>query len=347
MRFFTLYLFLVTVGNSFGQMTELNFDFSCKGTTTGFQSVKVIYNRSQNQLLGLVQSGASNKSTEIVCANLADSLAAYFRDSTSQALKTPLVVVLNEFFLNETHSTGNETGRLRLFMQLFTSNSADQFTELMTIDTIYTNTGRDVTKALLRSVSDQFCLLSKQAFQLAGQQVPAEITRYSYQDLLVLDSLEKHKLPMYTTSHAQAGIYRNYTQFKLNKPEPVAELEIDERKSGIQVYTWDEKHKKRTKLRPDGLFAVSDGTMLLRATGLGFYKMMKEGDDFFYWRPRPNYASSGTAPLFMSIMFGAVGGLAAGAIQANSKESNQWLLQKVNYRKGNSVPVSWVYGKPK
>ncbi|MCX6214791.1 hypothetical protein [Spirosoma sp.] len=347
MKIFTLFVLLLTVGNSFGQMTELKLDVSCKGTTTGFQSVKVIDNRSQNQLLGLVQSGASNKSTEIVCLNLIDNLATYFMDSTSRAVKMPLVLILNEFFLNEAHGNSSETGRFRLSMQFFVENSADQFTELVTVDTIYTNTGRDVTKALLRSVSAQLCILSKQVSQLAGQQTPSDLTKYSYQNLLVLDSLEKRKLPMYSASGPQAGIYRNYNQFKLNEPEPAIDLEIEERKNGILVYAWDEKRKKKTKLLPDGLFAVSDGTTLLRATGLGFYKMIKEGADFYYWRPRPNYANSGTAPLLMGVMFGAVGGLAAGAMQASSKENNQWLLQKVNYRRGNSVPVSWVNGKPK
>jgi hypothetical protein len=347
MRLSLFYLFFLALGNTFGQTIDLKLDFSCKETTAGLQSVKVIDNRSQNQLIGLVQSGSFNKSREIVCGNLADSLATYFTDSTNGAQKTTLVLMINELFINEIHGTSTETGRFRLALRFFTMKAADQFTELITIDTTYTTTGVDVTKKLLRSVSSQFCILSQQIAQLARKQEPSDLTSYSYQNLLVLDSLEKLKLPMYSASQARAGIYRNYTQFKMNEPETGSELEFEERKNEIRVYAYDEKRKKKTRLLPDGLFAVSDGTTLLRATGLGFFKMSKQGSDFYYWRPRPNYASTGSTPILAGIMFGAVGGLAAGALQSTSKENNQWLLQKVNYRKGNSVPVSWVNGKPK
>ncbi|ADB41954.1 hypothetical protein Slin_5992 [Spirosoma linguale DSM 74] len=324
-------------------MRELALDFSCKEKSQGFQSVKVIDTRSQNQFLGTVQNGAFNTSTEIVCMGLTDSLAAYFTGST---LNTPLVITLNEFFVNELRGSTSEIGRFRLAARFFTANAPDQYNELITIDTIYTTKGGDVTKKLLRSVSEQFCVLAQQVTSLARQKTLSDTATYSYQDLLTLDSLEKMKLPMYRDNQPKAGIYRNFRQFVMNEPEPAVELTIEERKNMTLVYALNEKRKKKVKLLPEGLFAVSDGTILLRATGLGFYKMVKKGSDFYYWRPRQSYSSSVPVPL-MGMGYGAVGGLIAGAMQAASKEDNRWLLQKVNHRRGNSVPVSWVNGKPK
>ncbi|WP_338876995.1 hypothetical protein WBJ53_15165 [Spirosoma sp. SC4-14] len=345
MKLIYVFFFFCIINQTYGQQKELELIHNCQGRLSGFATVKVIDKRdsSGKQMIGIVQKGALNKPVKVVFnGELTDSLAAFFIDQSANSNPLPLVLILNELFISEAIDNMTEIGRFRLSLRLFIGKQSDQYSEIVAIDSLYTVKGLDVTKKLLRSISEQFCKIS----QLAAEKQPildTDAEKYTFKQLHYLDSLEKMKLPMYQTDHPSVGLYKNYKEFKQNTPGVTAELSIEERKNGFRVYIWDEKRKNKTKLPSTGLYAVSDGTTLLRATPLGFFKILKKGGDFYYWRPQVNKSHHSLVPA--AYMYGALGGLVYGLIEAASAGNNKWLLQKINYRKGSAAPVSWTTAK--
>jgi hypothetical protein len=74
-----------------------------------------------------------------------------------------MVFILNELFMNENTRDIPENGKLKLSARLFLENESGKYSEILAVDSIFTVKGFDVTKKLFRSVSEEFCYISKVA----------------------------------------------------------------------------------------------------------------------------------------------------------------------------------------
>lgn len=142
------------------------------------------------------------------------------------------------------------------------------------------------------------------------------------------------KIPIYSAPNANSGIYTDYEHFKTNSPDH-AIISIDTSDSNnIKVYKWDQGKRKKTKLDNKTVYAVSDGNILLKATTIGFYRLKKINHDF-YFVGQTSFSNSNNVA-----MWGAAFGLVGAAIAAEAERNTQLFRFKINYRRGNSIPIS-------
>lgn len=334
---YSLLILLSALSNAVAQ-EYLQLNYNCESADLPFSNVAVIDNRVDNQLLGYIQKGALNRTEQIQFrGNLIDSLSQFFRTKSPKVNEQKtLVFVLNELFMNELTKEFSERGRLKLSLRLFSENSENRFSELLSIDSVYSVRGMDVTKKLLRSVSDQFCAIAQNlpAVNTDIQQQPD----YSFEELHHLDSLETLTIPIYSADKPKAGIYKDYAHFKMNAPDIAADIVIEESRKEIRIFRLYGAKKKKIELENDGIYAVSDGERLVKATSGGYFEIKKEGFQLYYDRPG-SYSESNNAAVIGGAAFGLIGAIVASGISPD--KSNLYRF-RINHRKGNSVPIALV-----
>lgn len=338
MKRFILLLFLLTAGHfsSSAQDEFLQLDYACKKGHPSFSKVNIIDVRPPNQTLGFVQVGALNRIAEVKFkGSFRDSLAAYFLQHNESIIQRPeLTIILYEMYVSEKTEGMSETGRLKLSMRFFSGNENGQFTEVYAIDTVYEFGAFDVTKKLLHSISDWMCTISA---DLEGgvKTVDDSAVSYTLDELNKLDSLEKLKLPVYADPAVHAGIFYDYDKFKMNTPDSSASVEIDTSDpEHVKAYEWNKKKTKKSKIDFHTVYAVSDGHTTVKATAYGFYVLKKIGSDFYFT------GQTSFTNMYNSAMWGVMFGMVGAAIAENVNVSRNLFRFKINYLKGNSIPLS-------
>lgn len=349
LRFYALLACLLPLHFLMAQDQNLEINCHCENLNSPFSNVRAIDNRIENQLLGYIQTGLGNRVRAIrFNGSIADTLAHFFV-SKSPEVGPSMVFMLNELFLHEVESAG----RLKLSLRLFRETGDGKFVEFLTVDSVYRPKGFDVTKKLLRQVNEQFCEIAKRAVEVKLDS-NSDQRAYSLNELAVLDSLEKLSIPMYVASKPHAGIYKDYQHFKMNTPDISTEMLIDTSKAkNIKVFRIFKAKNRKVKLDNQGIYAVSDGNILIKVTSAGDYCIMtKENSDFYYERTG-SFASQPNNAMMPLMYGGAVGG-AIGAmiiIAADGSISYGPKIERyrfrINHRRGNSIPLMVVQKAPR
>jgi hypothetical protein len=340
---FTILLSLLMLNKClFAQEHSLQLSHDCEEEIASpFSTVYAIDNRLGSELIGYINTGIMNRvKTVTFTGNLADSMATYFSNGKPDGKS--MVLILNEFFMHESDSG---PGRLKISLRLFSETSPGRFGEFLTVDSLYRPRGIDVTKRLLRTVSQQLCVIAKEAAQVNITQKTSEVD-YSMEDLFHLDSLEKISIPMYTASRPNPGIYKDYEHFKMNTPNINTEIFIDTSKAKrVKIYRIYKVKNRKIPLEFEGVYAVSDGNKIFKVSAQGdYFEIKKQNFDFFYERVGSFAAQPANAiPLYI-YPGGLIGGVVAGAVigginAATAQNTIQRYRFRINHRRGNSIPV--------
>lgn len=333
-------MFLVHFSKAQDQYLQISLNCESE-IKSPFSKVHAIDNRADNQLLGYVQKGISNKVTIIKFdGSLTDSLAGFFINKVPAADGPEMVLMLNELFMHETDGPG----RLKLSLRLFREEERGEFVEFLTLDSVYSPRGLDVTKKLLRTVNEQFCSIAQRALEIkSGSDENRE--HYSLSELFKLDSLEKLKIPMYMADKPNAGIYKDYEHFKMNIPDISTEMFIDTSNlKKLKVFRVFKEKNRKVQLESEGVYAVSDGNILVKVTSAGNYCLMaKENFDFYYERSG-YFAGAGGSPMLpmAAVMGGAIGASIVVAAGVDGRPKVERYLFRINHRRGNSVPITLI-----
>lgn len=333
----TIVLFLIFGNFAKGNNNEfLKFNYNCSNSHSGFDKVNIIDKRAAKQLLGLVQLGGFNRMEQLKFqGSFTDSLAKYFLNAdTSIKNGRELTIILYEFFASEKADAMSETGRLKFSLRFFENLQPSKFEEVLMVDSVYLIQGGDATKKLLRSISERLCeisaIVSKNKYR-HNDSLPT----YSHDDLFLLDSLEKLKLPIYNTENFNEGVFIDYQHFKNNITDN-SKITFDTTVNGkMLVYRWDEIKKKKIKLKIGSFYAACDGKTIVKSTSIGLYNLEKIGFDFFY-NGKTSFFSTANNAALMGVMFGLTGLALSSAM--NNQE--QLFHLKINYLSGHSIPIS-------
>lgn len=338
---FTILFYFLLCKFLYAQDKELELHYNCAGGNAIFTKVNVIDERATNQTLGFVQVGGFNRIANVSFkGSLVDSLANYFLDKNFYGKREQeITIILYEFYLSELTEGLSETGRFKLSLRLFEKLWDGTYVERVNIDSAFMCTAMDVTKKLLHSVDEQFCMIAGLAAK-ANNHVGGETPHYTMEELKQLDKIEKKLIPIYNAAEYTAGIFQDYDQFKANAPDTSTVIIIDTGNTKrIGVYKWDKVKNKKIRLSNEDVYAVSDGKVLLKATAIGFYKLTKIDNDFYY-AGQTSFTNSFNVALW-GAMFGVVGALAASNSERN--DGQYWL--KINYVSGSSIPIGKVAKK--
>jgi hypothetical protein len=342
MKFTLLYLFLSLFSSAlYGQSKLLTLDHSCKNKLPNTSSLSVIDNRLDNQILGYVETGISDKVTAIKFeGNLPDSISVFFKNIRSYP---ELIMMLNEFHIWEFRDREEKFGRFKISLRFFQPIENNKYVEVMAYDSIHSVYGQiDITNRLMKSISKNLCRIASDIDKVKNSNHLSHKPLYTRMELTVIDSLEKSVIPIYQTNKPQAGIYAKYTDFKTNTPSEKIELIIDEyNPKNVKAYYLDKKGKKKY-ITSKNIYAISDGTRVFKSLSMGFFEMVKEKEDFYFVRPTTTGQSVGYiySPMGAGIIGGVVGSLIS---SYGNNRKGQLLLYKVNHRFGGGIPISKVY----
>jgi hypothetical protein len=330
----------------FYSLSQVNLEFSYKQKPiiTRFNSVKVINNRDANSFYGFVQKGLSNRK-EFVTFNgtFNDSIAYFFL--TNSIPGKELVMILDDFNLSEKTEQHSETGRFKLSLRFFENVESNKYVEIFSIDTAYEFNSMDVTKHLLNEPTNRFNEISTIINKITN---PISDIKYSYSELLKIDSIEKMKIPVYSAFNVAEGVYRTFEQFSKNNPDTL-KYKIDEEESGkIKVFEVTKNRKgklKFKKLEPVELYSFTFNGKLFKANSMGFFEMYKQGFDFYYnGQTSFTVSQSKDFDSFNYFLTGGIAGSLAGSLAHDihyKKNNSDYFTFKINYKKGNSILYSF------
>ncbi|MDR6807509.1 hypothetical protein J2Y45_004709 [Dyadobacter sp. BE34] len=335
------YLTLLTIvcwHYSFGQDQYLNFDFTCKSKQAQ-NSIISIDRRTNPQLLGYMPiKGYSGLANVRFKGALADSIGIFFASpSVNQDKKR--VLILENFFLN----CGSNPAKLILSLRLYSQISNDAYAPVCSIDSIYQLSGDPFGR-----ISELFCEISNLADKEITKATP-DTAFVSRDGLNHLDSLEKLNIPMYVSTKPVPGVYKDYAHFKMNQPDISTDIFITVTKRGVvEVDRTYKGKKRRVKLNPSGIYAVSDGDRILKVTPSGeYFEIVKRGFDFYYDRPGYFYDQPNTYSPYYFPGGGRIGTTGSGDLAIRIGGPKQIDIVptyrfKINYKKGSSIPIGLV-----
>jgi hypothetical protein len=105
----------------------------------------------------------------------------------------------------------------------------------------------------------------------------------------------------------------------------------------IKVFEYDSAKDENVEISTKNIYAIAIKDTLLKATAIGFYKMFRENNEYYYvgktsYTPYMDYSE-----VYVSQM---VFGLVGAAIAINHQKNSNFYILKIGYLRGNSIPLS-------
>lgn len=327
-------IFIFLLSTIFAQFSysmdgDISIDLKCKYHSPRYSHVVLIDNRQSNQYLGYVQTGMFNKRKILFYkGNFHNDLINLFKNEEKQG--DTLVLILDKIYLKEKTQFANELGFIEYKLSMYASTNDGSFRCILNKNETKELKAFDITKTLKKGFNDLFCEFSSYASQAPNYD---NDTRYTYSEVLHLDSVEKLKIPMYNNFEIKKGLYENFSQFQINQPN-IRDIIIDNSGNKTKVFYIDHHTKKKVRLDPNNIYAVSDGISLLKSTLYGFSKIKKEGNDFYY-----NDYLDENNPDMGAYTFGYIlGGPIVASSLLYAKESALYKI-KIDYKTGEAIPI--------
>ena len=291
--------------------------------------------------MGFVQTGIFNENSPVnFKGDFIEGLCNFFQSKeVGLTPENEISIILYDLSLSEKAEEMWDVGSLKLTMRIFKKFEENKYEELYSIDSVYRmKSSTDLTKKLLKSVSEHLCEVAVELKKYDNLHT-RNGTSYTFEELQILDSLERMKIPIYVTDNFKPGIYYDYNQFKNNSPDTTS-IYIDSiHTDKIRVMVWSDEKGKNVELDSKTVYAVHDGNFLLKATKMGFYELKREGLDFYFFgQIAPKFTIKGNT---MTPDLGSgIGGMGPGiGVVFSSTQipvSNNF---RINYRTGNPIQV--------
>jgi hypothetical protein len=151
------------------------------------------------------------------------------------------------------------------------------YRKLSTIDTTRIFDVTDILNQIKRVVNWQL----DNFISAALTNPAADSVLYSPADLAHIDSIEMHRLPVYTSASFTDGLYLSFSSFSKQLPDRQAMVTAKKDGSISAVQVLDEQAKK-VKLKPKDVYAIVYQGRPFIATEYGYYRLERAGDNFFF-----------------------------------------------------------------
>lgn len=309
-----------------------------------FTKVNGIDFRFPDKEVGFILAGWLNGKSKVeIKGNFINSFCGFFLNKDiPQFGENEIAILLYDFRLSEVAEEMKNISSFKLALRVFKKVEESKFEEIFSIDTLYRMTSSiDLTKKLLKSVNEHLCEVAIEIKKNEHFRAENRLS-YSFEELQILDSLEKMKIPIFMADQYKKGIYRDFNQFKNNSPDTTTVYRDSVHLEKIRVMVWNEEKGKNVELDNKTVYAVYDGNFLYKATNMGFYEMKREGFDFYFFGQTASKFSmrrSEKQPVIVT-RGNDVGIGVVGVAQALFTDPPPLLNNfKINYRTGNPIQV--------
>jgi hypothetical protein len=296
-----------------------------------YSTITLLDSRTDTSSLGTVHLGLTDAGAKIIphiplAVQLQHLLTA---SNDSNAKQGSLLLQLRQFSLVEIPQAVTEMGictfRANLYMR-----SANGYQLINSIDTAATCKAIDITKKLLAQGKE--IIYSYIAKNIATP--VTDSTLYSFEDIIQIDSIEKSKTKLYTTTTYADGVYRTFKSFEDQEPDYTdAKIKMKDSVTIDNIKMTDNTTGELTKIKPQAVYAVVVKGKLFAATEYGYYSMYKsKADNDFYFtgnlRMIPSYGDMTTGYL--------VGGL-LGAIATSNMDG--YFYTRIDHVNGRFIRI--------
>lgn len=325
-----LFILIIIPSINFGQDNGKEFILECAlapSKTSMYNELDIIDLRMEKTKLGIVQLGLLNRKAALVAKiPLSTQIQQSFKAILPlNALQAKLVLVLRQYSFAEVTGAVNEKGYVYLRASLYAENQ-NMYYHVNSIDTVYLVRNFDVTNALISEGS--FHLVSFLWRNL--NENPSNTNPFTINNLQLIDSVEKSKMPLYTVSILKDGAYSSYESFKNQTPDYKVDIVYNSLGEIKGVNYINEKGKKE-KLNKNDIYALVDKGNITIVTKYGHYPMVKKEMDFYFIGRDKTNAKTGEV-IVASVFFGVLGGLAA-------SESYGDFEMKLDHINGGFIPI--------
>ena|SRR5579872_6057053 len=308
------------------RLPALSFLFACscttvlaQGKTADFQlaapeqkisnslysTIGYLDSRKDTTNLGIVQLGAFNIKAKVVPRiPFRQQLTAMLDSLTDRtAGKGSLLLQVEHFSFGEVTGAFSERGYFNLRANLY-SDSGGLYQTVARIDTLMVVKAGDVTKPMLRNASK--LIIEFIASNLDKR--ASDPAYYSMNDVMNIDSIDKQKLKLYTTTTYADGIYLTYRAFRDQVPDkPIRAKLKDGQISSVRT---TDSSGAWVKVKSKNLYALVYEGKPFAATTYGFYELGKRDNDF-YFTGEVKVTADATDVIVAGMIFGLLGSLLA------------------------------------
>ena len=110
---------------------------------------------------------------------------------------------------------------------------------------------------------------------------PISNTSFSLHELVKMDSIEKAKIKVYTTSEYVNGIYRTFESFKEQTPEYTLFSITFEDGEISEIKAKNDKNRLRT-INSEEVYAIVNNGKPYISAEFGYYPLVKNNNDFYF-----------------------------------------------------------------
>ncbi|HMH23127.1 MAG TPA: hypothetical protein VK563_15190 [Puia sp.] len=153
----------------------------------------------------------------------------------------------------------------------------DQYRRLSILDTVMIVTSSDVT-GVVQTLGSRI-MTDFLVYELSRE--PEHSAAFQIQEVLQYDSIEKSRIPLFTSTQYVNGIYDDYYSFSRQQPDRQGQIKAD--KNGvISRVAAQDSTGRLVKLKSKNLYAlVYDGKPYI-ATEYGYYRVEKVNNNLFF-----------------------------------------------------------------
>ena len=297
-----------------------------------YRKVTCIDSRADKSNYGIVQVGLGNRKARVVASKeLPDQIWSLINKVTDTTAKDG-EMLLNIRYYSVAEETGllTEHGYCMLRAELY-AQKEDRYKVIELLDTVWENSGNDITNDLLKNSGDLLThfIIDNLTYE------PTDTNSYSLQEVLNVDSIEKSKIPAYTTTKYKDGLYLSYESFKMQQPDN--QIYYSKRKDGsYKILNKINADGTQSRIKGSQSYAMIINGELFIGTDYGFDPMSKVNNEFVFTGRVKTSINSGQA-FMASYLFGIIGGLIA--VEAGS---NKNYLIKIDHKTGGFMNVKEI-----
>lgn len=240
-----------------------------------YNTIRAVDSRAGDTVIGIINYGAlRNIDAKLVMAtSLQSQLTNVLNDLTDTSAKNgELLFQLNRFSFVETWGT-----RYCHLIATLYDGSNGGYKPLALLDTTLVLPPKNLSPTLTdnagKLISD---LIARRLLQHSKSS-----TIYSIDDVKHIDSIDMQKIPLYTATGYTDGIYKSFQSFAQQMPDQQGTIIEDG--ANISTVKIAGADGKKIKLKPADVYAVVYKGQPFIATAFGYYKLVKTGDNNFYF----------------------------------------------------------------
>jgi len=278
-----------------------------------YDKLLVIDQRKEGERLGIVDYNV------IAIPKLSVQLKNYLTQLTTEnAQPGTLVLCLKKFQFAQQSSVMNTQRFCSINADLYEKDDS-VYRPLQTLDQIFFLEGSG--KQIMQTGDLELTHLISRNLLLHGNKTVG----LTYREMVASDSIAKRQLKLYNTTEFVNGVYSNFESFKNQTPDISATVSAKRDKIRSVVSTDNLGNAK--KLYPTDVYAlVVDGRPFI-STGLGFYPIRLEEDEFLF-------TGNFQVPLRSGVV--ALVGLVGAMILSNAKDVGEFDAM-INYKNGELI----------